>query len=516
MANNEYDPMNPDSEMQTSSIASTLQFAPFQTAPPLYQNQPPPPQPSMPPQPQMPPQPSAAPMAPWLLNAPQQIQQIHQTPPMPFPTTIPPPPFQPIPPKSYNQPPPPPQAVIPAPPDSVIPPPPPPLESVDENKNDDTYESAYSPSQAEDGEDEMKHELEKRERNAILLAEQKQRDIEHLIAIKEREANDHTKRMEMENKKLEELKRRKIMSGFGPIKLKKIKMKGFEAEDDAGDEKIETDGVKEVKSSSHKITHDNTAVEEISEEKIKFMTQIASYLTHNPSQGALFLKEKRNDKNYDFLFDVERLTKESKKFREISEKFQAEKNVQNIVNDPVQKYINNALPISAPISIPTIMKSAAVDYSLLNPFINAAVAPTGINYTGLNSAGIISTGIAAATVFAKSSSSGSSGSSTSVSYGSASVTGNNGSNNSSSSSGSNSSSGTVSTPQSVEIPHTDVSKSGRRNRWGPSVGTTVATPTPAPTPVPVVKVTKMSESVINYDEVNVERDRIRAVQIRIV
>jgi hypothetical protein len=377
----------------------------MQTAPMLFQQQT-----------TMPPQPSSAPLAPWLLNSPQIMQQQQQSqqslpppptsiplPPLPsaplpsapsmhlpsqppLPSNIqPPPPY--YPPDFQSAPPPPPPSIVPAPPQSTIPPPPPAPDDADAtdgcDDKDEAYEIAYSPSQAEDEKNVEEVEKDKKVQLAILSSQQKQLDMVNLIRKKEKENEEHTKRMEMENKKIEDLKKRKMISGFAPIKLQKKKLKGFEEPEEDFSEAIS----KENSSSGDnkkQITGKKGAIENstdtdnrvISDEKLKLMTQIASYLTNNPNHAAAFIRSKKNEENYEFLHDSERLTNEGRKFREISEKLQAAKNVQNVCGAAVivSAVNNNDHVTNLNNTIALQMRAAerkdvpAVDYSLLNPF----------------------------------------------------------------------------------------------------------------------------------------------------
>ena len=376
----------------------------MQTAPMLFQQQT-----------TMPPLPSSAPLAPWLLNSPQimQQQQLQQSlpppptsiqlPPLPsaplpsapsmhlpsqppLPSNIqPPPPY--YPPDFQSAPPPPPPSIVPAPPQSIIPPPPPALDDADAtdgcDDKDEAYEIAYSPSQAEDEKNVEEVEKDKKVQLAILSSQQKQMDMVNLIRKKEKEIEEHTKRMEMENKKIEDLKKRKMISGFAPIKLQKKKLKGFEEPE--GDS---TDVISKENSSlgdnKKQITGKKAATENstftdnrvISDEKLKLMTQIESYLTNNPNHAAAFTRSKKNEENYEFLHDSERLTNEGRKFREISEKLQAAKNVQNVCGAAaiVSAVNNNDYVTNLNNTIALQMRAVerkdvpAVDYSLLNPF----------------------------------------------------------------------------------------------------------------------------------------------------
>jgi hypothetical protein len=479
MADTEYDPMNPEND-DYCGIGQyqqhQQQYLPQPSAPlPLLFTAPLPPMPNLPP---------STPVAPWLLNSqlhpplppsmplpsmPLPPQSIPLYPPLPYSVQPPPPQY----PDYQYVPPPPPQSVVPAPPQSSIPPPPPPADSelttFGAEDTEEIVESAYSPSQAEDEKNEEKNEIEKREQNAILISQQKQKEIENIIANKERENMEHTRRMEMENKKIEELKKRKMMNGFGPVKLQKKKLKGFEdQEDDVGYTKTnEKESGKErenasdnAKETNRKTTQSqnqsessrNTTDQVLTDEKIKFMAQVATYIIDNPTQAAAFIRSKKGEKNFEFLFDVERISKEGKKYREISEKFQAEKNVHNVCNDGFQGAVNNNDSVSHSVSNLNKMvmpheRSAVplpvVDYSVLNPFGNdnstsyqdakAAPAPASKPFNST---------FTASTTTATSSN-------------------NNYNNNSSSNSSSSSSSSSVC---QVEAP-----KSNRRNRWGPSV-----------------------------------------------
>lgn len=414
MADCEYDPMNPEND-DYSGIGQQLQqhqqhhqYPSQPSAPlPLQFTAPLPPMSSLLP---------STPVAPWLLNSqlqpplppsiplpsmPLLQQSVPLYPPLPF-TVQPPPPQYP----DYQYvPPPPPQSVVPAPPQSSIPPPPPPNDSEVTTAGvedvDVFVESAYSPSQAEDEKNEEKNEIEKKEQKAILLSQQKQKEIEIIIANRERENMEHTRRMEMENKKIDELKKRKMMNSFGPIKLQKKKLKGFEdQEEDVGvtntkDKEPEKD--RETVSDKSKETNRKTSlvgssssITTVPDEKIKFMAQVATYIIGNPTQAAAFIRSKKGEKNFEFLFDVERITEEGKKYREISEKFQAEKNVHNVCNDGIQVAVNNnnMSSHSAPTGSKMVMPAersaaptargpvgvavgvAVVDYSVLNPFGN--------------------------------------------------------------------------------------------------------------------------------------------------
>lgn len=415
MADCEYDPMNPEND-DYSGVGQQLQqhqqhhqYLSQPSAPlPLQFTAPLPPMSSLPP---------STPVAPWLLNSqlhpplppsiplpsmPLLQQSVPLYPPLPF-TVQPPPPQYP----DYQYvPPPPPQSVVPAPPQSSIPPPPPPNDSEVTTAGvedvDVFVESAYSPSQAEDEKNEEKNEIEKKEQKAILLSQQKQKEIENIIANKERENMEHTRRMEMENKKIEELKKRKMMNGFGPIKLQKKKLKGFEdQEEDVGvtntkdkeaekDRKTVSDKSKETNRETSLVSSSSTTI--VPDEKIKFMAQVATYIIGNPTQAAAFIRSKKGEKNFEFLFDVERITAEGKKYREISEKFQAEKNVHNVCNDGIQVAVNNnnisshsapiiskmvmpaersAVPIAqGPMGVGVGVGVGVVDYSVLNPFGN--------------------------------------------------------------------------------------------------------------------------------------------------
>ena len=497
----------------------------------------------------MPPLPSSAPLAPWLLNSPQimQHQQLQQSLP-PLPTSIPlpplpsaplpsapsmhlplqpplpsniqpPPPY--YPPDYQSAPPPPPPSIVPAPPQSTIPPPP---ASVDADATDgcddkdESYEIAYSPSQAEDEKNVEEVEEDKKVQLAILSSQQKQLDVVNLIRKKEKENEEHTKRMEMENKKIEDLKKRKMISGFAPIKLQKKKLKGFEEPEEDSIEVVSKEsnssGDNKKQISGKKANIENSTYTDnriISDEKLKLMTQIASYLTNNPNHAAAFIRSKKNEENFEFLHDSERLTNEGRKFREISEKLQAAKNVQNVCGAAaiVSAVNNNDHVTNLNNTIALQMRAAerkdmpAVDYSLLNPFkIDRPPVPTPpplptvsqhshriqhplqndvskeISLTdtgsahsfnsnsrdvkGSNTTSAINNTIKITVSDIKNDSSRSNNKSNS----------NNSNNNSSSSSSSNSSSHcsqVVLHPTSDVITSADPPKSNRRNRWGPTV-----------------------------------------------
>ena len=534
MSDTEYDPMDPGNEDSNERYTTVPKFAPLQTAPLLFQTQ------HI--QTQSLPLPLMAPVAPWLISTPQiplPPPILHHHPPSmshPPPPSAPLPPSQPILPSPHYQPPPPPRAVIPAPPNVDIPPPPPPLAIVGTVNEDYIHESAYSPSQAEDDEVEKKKASDKIEKNAISLAQQKQNEVENLIKNKEKESHEHTKRMEMENKKIEELRRRKMNNSLAPIKLKKIKMKGFEVDDDQGNESIE----KEIEGKSSIIKTDKTkqssqqtdvddnyenSSKPMSSEKAQFITQVASYLIHNPSQATIFLKSKRNDKDYEFLYDMERLTKNGKMYREISEKLQAEKNVRNIVNDPVQNFTNSVTLIGVTTIPKNVPIGAAPDYSLLNPFLDSAVYKVP----------------SIAAIQSVPSNLGSSGGSRFSNSNSDSIT-----NSNISQKGNHTITTPLLTSSSISacVPNptsasssADISKSNRRNRWGPSVIDTAQLVLPVPLSAPVaVSVPIMStisapitgmvakfqgqsrgpnqELSMQFDERDEERDRIRAGQVR--
>ena len=535
MSDTEYDPMDPGNEDSNDRYTTMPKFAALQTAPLLFQSQ------HI--QTQLLPLPLTAPVAPWLISTqhiPLPPSTHHHPPPMshPPPPSAPLPPSQPILPSAHYQPPPPPRAVIPAPPNVDIPPPPPPLATVETVDEDYVHESAYSPSQAEDDEVEKKKVLDKIEKNAISLAQQKQNEIENLIRNKEKESHEHTRRMEMENKKIEELRRRKINNSLGPIKLKKIKMKGFEADDDQGNEIIEkeiegkssiikTDKTKQ--SSQQTDVDDNTEINSkpTSSVKAHFMTQVASYLIHNPSQASTFLKSKRNDKDYEFLYDIERLTKDGKMYREISEKLQAEKNVRNIVNDPVQNFTNSVTLIGVTTIAKNIPSGGAPDYSLLNPFMDPTVhhVPSIAAIQSVASSTISSSG----SRFSNSNGD-------SITNNSIIQKGNHVITTPLLSSSSISASTSLPTSASTSA---DVPKSNRRNRWGPSVIDTtqlilpVSLRAPAAVSVPVPMMSTVSVPVTGmlakfqgqsrgqnqelsnlFDERDEERERIRAGQVR--
>jgi hypothetical protein len=474
MADSEYDPMNPENDDYSGS-------GQYQQHQQQYLSQPPAPLPllftaPLPPIPSLPP---STPVAPWLLNSqlhpplppsiplpsmPLPPQSVPLYPPLPY-TVQPPPPQYP----DYQYvPPPPPQSVVPAPPQSSIPPPPPPTDSevttIGTENTDEFVESAYSPSQAEDEKNEERNEIEKREQNAILLSQQKQKEIENIIANKQRENMEHTRRMEMENKKIEELKKRKMMNGFGPIKLQKKKLKGFEdQEEDVGSTKVnekESEKDRETTSDKAKETNRNTSQSQsnsiitdqvLTDEKIRFMAQVATYIIGNPTQAAAFIRSKKGEKNFEFLFDVERITIEGKKYREISEKFQAEKNVHNVCNDGIQGAVNNNDSLSHSVSnvnkmvmqversaVPVSVSAPVVDYSVLNPF----GSDNSSSYRDAKAAPVLA----------------------SKSFNTTTTTTTTSSGNNSSSSTSSSSSSSAPNPPQDEAP-----KSSRRNRWGPSV-----------------------------------------------
>ena len=364
-------------------------------------------------QPPMPPLPSSTPLAPWLLNSPQIMlqQQALPLPPIsiplpplpsiplpptpsmhppshpPLPSNIqPPPPY--YPPDYQCAPPPPPQSIVPAPPQSIIPPPPPTPDDAEVasrcDNNDEAYEIAYSPSQAEDEKNVEEVEKDRKEQLAILSSQQKQLDIVNLIKKKERENEEHTKRMEMENKKIEDMKKRKMISGFAPIKLQKKKLRGFEEpEEDLSEAKSKANNSSdnnEKQMSGKKPPVENSTFTDsstISDEKLRLITQIASYLTDNPNHAAAFIRSKKNEENFQFLHDSERLTNEGRKVREISEKLQAAKNVQNVCGaTAIQSAVNNNdhvtnLNNSIALKMRAMERQGdlpAVDYSLLNPF----------------------------------------------------------------------------------------------------------------------------------------------------
>ena len=499
MADSEYDPMNPEND-EYSGIGHHQQYQqqhyiPQPSAPlPLLFTAPLPPPSSLLP---------STPVAPWLLNSqihpplppsiplpsmPLPQQSIPLYPPLPY-TVQPPPPQYP----DYQYvPPPPPQSIVPAPPQSSIPPPPPPNDSevitVGVEDTEEFVESAYSPSQAEDEQNEEKNEIEKREQNAILLSQQKQKEIENILANKERENMEHTRRMEMENKKIEELKKRKMMNGFGPIKLQKKKLKGFEDQDeDVGNTKTsDKEPAKEretvsdqSKDANRKASQSNsiTTDQVLTDEKIKFMSQVATYIIGNPTQAAAFIRSKKGVSNFEFLFDVERVTKEGKKYREISERFQAEKNVHNVCNDGFQGAVNNNDSVShnvsnmskmamavdrSAVTVPMGVSGGAgvgtgvgvVDYSVLNPF--GADRPS--TYRDVRAAPLILPVPASTPTPAPASKPFSTTFSTTTTTSSS-----NSSSSSNNSSSSSSGSGASNTPQE------DAPKSSRRNRWGPSV-----------------------------------------------
>ena len=59
----------------------------------------------------------------------------------------------------------------------------------------------------------------------------------------------------------------------------------------------------------------------------------------NPSHAQVFMRSTKGDPNFEFLYDAERMSLVGKKFREISEKLRAEKNVQNVCNDVMQSAV---------------------------------------------------------------------------------------------------------------------------------------------------------------------------------
>jgi hypothetical protein len=278
---------------------------------------------------------------------------------------------------------------------------------------------------------------------------------------------EHTRRMEMENKKIEELKKRKMMNGFGPIKLQKKKLKGFEdQEEDVGSTKVnekESEKDRETASDKAKETNRNTSQSQsnsiitdqvLTDEKIRFMAQVATYIIGNPTQAAAFIRSKKGEKKFEFLFDVERITIEGKKYREISEKFQAEKNVHNVCNDGIQGAVNNNDSLSHSVSnvnkmvmqversaVPVSVSAPVVDYSVLNPF----GSDNSSSYRDAKAAPVLAS------------------KSFNTSFTTTTTT-SSGNNSSSSTSSSSSSSSSASNPPQDEAP-----KSSRRNRWGPSV-----------------------------------------------
>ena len=330
----------------------------------------------------LPPLPTTAPLPPLPSVPLPPTSSMHQLSQPPLPSNFqPPPPY--YPPDYQCIPPPPPHSVVPAPPQSTIPPPPPTLDDAEVtggcDGKDDSSEIAYSPSQAEDEKNFEEDEKDKREQLAILSSKQKQLDIVNLIKKKERENEEHTKRMEMENKKIEDMKKRKMISGFAPIKLQKKKLKGFEEiEEDSSEEKSKDNNSlgsnEKLINSKKSISETSTSTDSkiVSDEKMKLMTQIATYLTDNPNHAAAFIRSKKNEANFEFLHDSERHTNEGRKFREISEKIQAAKNVQNVIgaaairsvavnnNDHVA-HLNNSIALK-------MRSTPSVDYSLLNPF----------------------------------------------------------------------------------------------------------------------------------------------------
>jgi hypothetical protein len=282
--------------------------------------------------------------------------------------------YTPLPPPQSAPKPLPPQSIIPPPPAADMPPPPPPPSS---DSNNETEE--YDPSEAMDKEAEQEMLLEK--------AKQKQQDIDNIVKNKQKAELDHIKRMEAENKKLEDIRKRKQAGAFGPIKLKKTKLKGFGFNADDDDEEDTNEGSKKKQEQKdekekslqiQKKTLESNATK-ISPEQMKFITQTATYLLTNKNQAADFLKTRRTSKQYEFLYDPERTSLEGKFYREIYEQLRAEKEVRDITNDEVKNsfvnnqnrtmaYNNNYSITGSSTYTVTPMAVPDVDYSDLNPF----------------------------------------------------------------------------------------------------------------------------------------------------
>ena len=188
----------------------------------------------------------------------------------------------------------------------------------------------------------------------------------------------------------------------------------------------------------------------------------------NPSHVQAFVRSKKGDPNFEFLYDAERMSLEGKKFREISEKLRAEKNVQNVCNDVMQsavnnndsvKYLNNSAAAGFMTSSSFGMKVSSVDHSLLNPFRSDSNHVPDKIVMNLTDVGVTNT-----SAFAHNGSN-SANSAIAKLHNNNSVMKTISSNNNDNSSHQN----LINVPPSHDTQLSDAPKSSRRNRWGPSI-----------------------------------------------